>query len=1601
MLHLPGRRDVREACVFSFLLLSAMLIVSRAAFASGPVVVVDPPAGDVVWKDAAEGAVPVLGDLPLTVEPGDPRIPYRDVRIVLPEGRRAAGVRIVVDGLEEGALEAAPAIAPAPRISSGEPVPWNRLDSAGERFPAMWGELLGTSVWHGVPVATVRIYPLRLVREPGTAGWISFERAASFRIEVDAEADDSRRARRRRAVPGEDAMVRDVLESGVVNPAAVASMPAPAIAAADEGDGFQPTSEPSLEGSLVDFVVVTNEALSAEFQRFADYKTARGLTTVVRSVEWIGRNYPSASDLPATIRDFLIDCYERWGTRFVLLGGDINVIPTRMIHSDFYPADTGSDLPVDLYYAGLDGNWNADGDDVLGEPYRNSVETGDDADLVSELYLGRAPVCTAAEAGVFVDKVIAYERDGVGDHYGNILFLSEVLFPSDYSAGDEISEDGAAFSEAIIDSALAGSHINPVRLYETSDLWPGSQPENYSSAMAAMQSGDYGIVNHIGHGFFYNMSVGATSLSLGDASALRNAPHYFLLYGMNCASAAFDYNSIQERFLLNPLGGAVFSIGSARASFPGTATQYQRSFYEVLMEQDAYLAGEVISRSRAPFDGATTSSTLERWTHLNYVVLGDPSLVIWTDVPLELDVAMPDSLPYGDQLVPLFVTSGGSPVPEAVVCLSKDGDDFARTMTNASGYAQLPFSVKSSGSVAVSIMGRNLQPRVLEVPIRQRTAPYLRMTETRILDDGTGGTIGNSDGLIDSGETVALYITCGNSGGTGIPAGGVGLSSVDPYVQILSGPSALPGIDAGSAVEIDEPFLIRISQDAPDRHVAELVAEFSDSFGDEFSEDFEVDILAPDIGVSILAWTDWQSGDGDGRLEPDEPIRVTFSLRNSGWGTADNLSAWIEPKVAGFIAHSGTGQWAAIPRLSETDQIDEFIITSDQVAGATLGTLHVVDAVGHSWSHNFDLDDPAQPEIVSLTAPEGGQALLQWGIPDPSGEVYGYHIFRTDNPYGVYERITGEPIRENTFFRDVDLDPMHKYYYRVAALDTSRILGPQSITASVSTAPSEAAGFPIGLSTETSSHMVIGDVDGNGILDAVLPADDIYIWDARGMELRDGDGDPETLGPFTGIEANWGIAGATLANLTNRPGMEIIASNRTTNEIWVFQGDGSVADGWPRKMSQWNWATPAAGDLDGDGDLEIVVTTVNGRTYAWHHDGTEVLDGDADPATDGVFHVRANEWYNYCSPLLLDVDHDGAQEVLTSTRFGTGDFIHALKADGTEAAGWPFAIPGYSLVLSSLSAADLDGDGHCEIVFTVEGDKLYVLEDDGTVLDPFPVGLVTNVSMSYAPGPACGFGDFDDDGILEIVAIEVVSALESHVHVIGLDGQDLPGWPLPVPGDSEGSPIVGDLNGDGRPDVVFGIGGGGDSVPNQLHVFDGGGWEMPGFPLELSGPLRPTPALADFDADGDIDIVYGGWDLAMHVWDLPAPYVAENVPWPMFCGNPLRTGVLEQEWVTAVGDPVPLVVGPELYPCVPNPFNPATRITFALPEGYGGMARLVVYDVRGRAVASLVEGRIGGGLHEVDWLGRDDRGRAVASGIYFYRLETDLGARSGKMTLVR
>jgi hypothetical protein len=148
-----------------------------------------------------------------------------------------------------------------------------------------------------------------------------------------------------------------------------------------------------------------------------------------------------------------------------------------------------------------------------------------------------------------------------------------------------------------------------------------------------------------------------------------------------------------------------------------------------------------------------------------------------------------------------------------------------------------------------------------------------------------------------------------------------------------------------------------------------------------------------------------------------------------------------------------------------------------------------------------------------------------------------------------------------------------------------------------------------------------------------------------------------------------------------------------------------------------------------------------------------------------------------------------------------------------------------------------------------------------------------------------------------------------------------------------------------------------------------------------------------YDIDGDPDImsrtpfdtIYYPSTNQEHV-----TITAEGAQWFM---NEIRRPV-----VTDAGAP-PLLARTALLQNYPNPFNPATVVGFDLAAR--GRARVEIFDVLGRRVATLADRVFEAGRHRLHWNGRDNRGHEVASGVYLCRLVTDTGRDSKKMILAR
>ncbi|MEE9269043.1 MAG: C25 family cysteine peptidase, partial [Candidatus Krumholzibacteria bacterium] len=390
-------------------------------------------------------------------DPGMPALPYRVFSILLGQGQEVQSYDFIAGNTIQLHKSAEFELAGASVAEDGTIGEGVHMAQRGETYPQAWGRYIGTGYLHGRAIASFAVFPLRVSGE-------ALLLAEDVRVEVTTRAGPMDHVVvRERYRENFEEKLRAELADLVVNPEMNDTYVFQQVRVPKQKGGFQPTTFPSLEGSAVDYLIITRESLVSDFQRLADWKTAKGVPTVIRTVEWIEANTKNGVDLQETIRFFVREAYAKWGITYVLLGGDTDAVPARFAISRFYLQ--GTEVPVDMYYGGLDGSWNDDHDDLWGEGF-NLVPV-DSPDLYVEVYNGRMPVSDSPAINVLIDKIISYESAANIDYLDRFMFLAEVLFPLKWPNPPVITTNGADYVELLLANSMAGHSMDVVKMYET------------------------------------------------------------------------------------------------------------------------------------------------------------------------------------------------------------------------------------------------------------------------------------------------------------------------------------------------------------------------------------------------------------------------------------------------------------------------------------------------------------------------------------------------------------------------------------------------------------------------------------------------------------------------------------------------------------------------------------------------------------------------------------------------------------------------------------------------------------------------------------------------------------------------------------------------------------------------------------------------------------------------------------------------------------------------------------------------------------------------------------------------------------------------------
>ena len=495
--------------------------------------------------------------------------------------------------------------------------------------------------------------------------------------------------------------------------------------------------------------------------------------------------------------------------------------------------------------------------------------------------------------------------------------------------------------------------------------------------------------------------------------------------------------------------------------------------------------------------------------------------------------------------------------------------------------------------------------------------------------------------------------------------------------------------------------------------------------------------------------------------------------------------------------------------------------------------------------------------------------------------------------------------------------------------------------------------------------------DGNGKIHAVrsdgsdLPGFPVHTDLPRNLPLATSpafDGNPangEVPVAYTPI-----IGGVAVADL-DRDGQQEIVVGASDGQLYCWHADASVCAGFPvstdhgtsrdqypphaqipnASRGEGIGATPALGDLDGDGKLEIIVGAVDQKLYVWHADGTRMapfpialFDAGSAPGVS-TFAPKAI----ISSAAVADVDNDGVNDIVVGTTesysspqfapgVGGSGRAYLVHANGTIAAGWPVkptSINPASVPLvaegvgTSPVLANVGGDAKLEAALTAFLGDATIYKADGSTfvtMQGAPFGATGAGSDLDETTPEGGlarssdqpshfyvaegaFADLAGTGLLDYIAGEVGNGLLGFAtddgtpvvfdHLLSVwsatTGTQVPAFPR-VMEDWQffTGPAVADITGDGLPEIMATSGG------FFVHAFNAAGLEPTGWP-KLTGQWQTsTPSVGDLDGDGTVEVVQTTRLGTLFVWKT-AGGACQTDQWRKFRHDEWNTGTFGKD----------------------------------------------------------------------------------------------------------
>ncbi len=632
---------------------------------------------------------------------------------------------------------------------------------------------------------------------------------------------------------------------------------------AESGRGWATGTMDSAGGGML---IVTDAALEATFEELAQRRTAQGIPTDIVPVDEAVGGMPGRDDAEK-LRNYVTDYHAEYGIEYLLLGGDTNLVPFRKAYAmtcqaNIHPREDS--LPCDLYFADLDGDWDANGNGVFGE-------VDDDVDLYPDLHVGRAPVENLEEAEAFVGKIAAYEDLLQSDYFQRALFLAAILWTNPYT-------DSAESKDLIDDEHVPG-------WFEITKLYESLGNENLANTMQALNDGT-NMVNHDGHAWYSSIGVGDDYMTAEHFDAIDSDGRYAaFMYSIGCWSAAFDFDAVAEHFVTNPYGCGVAWIGNSSYGWgsPGNPTFgysdiLDQRFFGFLFDHPGATLGQLVSMTKETYIPFGQWENVYRWHIYDVNLLGDPSFRPYRQYPEAPSLDCPEMVSANTRAFPVQVSDVET--DGLALCVSDQGSENHVEELDASGYATVLFGGAPAPPVNVTVTGPGVRRTSVQVPGEEGPSPAI----SSIQITGPGG-----EDYLAPGNASHVDLILRNQGTQTLDGLDLVLDSCSGPATVLEDSMYFPPLAPGDSAAGSEPFDLLVAEGASSGQPVHLYIS-GYTAGGTWDLPLSLLVQAPGLYFATYGVDDGAGGNGNGFPEPGESFLLEVSIANLGLQDADSVS---------------------------------------------------------------------------------------------------------------------------------------------------------------------------------------------------------------------------------------------------------------------------------------------------------------------------------------------------------------------------------------------------------------------------------------------------------------------------------------------------------------------------------------------------------------------------------------------------------------------------------------------------------------------------------------------------------------------------------------